>query len=180
MSENNSLMRLVVGDIKDELLKSMVSSDFSNNPNVKNGKRVSLFNLLYNEIREKVNEELKREYKFTKGSGWNIASIDKSTSMHKKSKSLDEVLEKAEKKLDKVSDCGVMYENEDIENVSLDDLDDVDLATIRKLEERGVKVIYPNLKYRKPKYKNMESVLKYIESDEGNGGVKLVIMNFND
>ena len=38
----------------------------------------------------------------------------------------------------------------------------------------------PNLKYRKPKYKNVESVLKYIEGEEDRGGVKLVIMNFND
>jgi len=38
----------------------------------------------------------------------------------------------------------------------------------------------PNLKYAKPKYKNVESMLKYIESDDDKGGVKLVIMNFND
>lgn len=39
---------------------------------------------------------------------------------------------------------------------------------------------FPNLKYAKPKYKNVESILKYIEGDEDKGGVKLVIMNFND
>lgn len=39
---------------------------------------------------------------------------------------------------------------------------------------------FPNLKYAKPKYKNVESILKYIERDEDRGGVKLVIMNFND
>ncbi len=39
---------------------------------------------------------------------------------------------------------------------------------------------FPNLKYAKPKYKNIESMLKYIESDDDKGGVKLVIMNFND
>ena len=40
---------------------------------------------------------------------------------------------------------------------------------------------YPNLKYRQPKYKNVESILKFVESknDKG-GGVRLVIMNFND
>jgi len=39
----------------------------------------------------------------------------------------------------------------------------------------------PNLKYRKPKYKNVESILKFVESkDDKGGGVKLVIMNFND
>ncbi len=38
----------------------------------------------------------------------------------------------------------------------------------------------PNLKYAKPKYKNIESMLKYVERDADKGGVKLVIMNFND
>ena len=38
----------------------------------------------------------------------------------------------------------------------------------------------PNLKYAEPKYKDVQSVLKYIESDEDKGGLKLVIMNFND
>ena len=38
----------------------------------------------------------------------------------------------------------------------------------------------PNLKYAKPKYKDVESVLKYIESEGDQGGLKLVIMNFND
>ena len=37
-----------------------------------------------------------------------------------------------------------------------------------------------NLKYAKPKYKDVQSILKYIERDQDNGGVKLVIMNFND
>ena len=39
---------------------------------------------------------------------------------------------------------------------------------------------FPNLKYAKPKYKDVDSVLKYIERDGEEGGVKLVIMNFND
>ncbi len=38
----------------------------------------------------------------------------------------------------------------------------------------------PNLKYAKSKYRNVESVLKYIEGDQDRGGLKLVIMNFND
>ena len=37
-----------------------------------------------------------------------------------------------------------------------------------------------NLKYAKPKYQNVESLLNYIESKDDEGGVKLVIMNFND
>ena len=39
---------------------------------------------------------------------------------------------------------------------------------------------FPNLKYAKPKYKNVESVLKYVDGDDDGGGLKLVIMNFND
>ena len=39
---------------------------------------------------------------------------------------------------------------------------------------------FTNLKYAKSKYRNVESVLKYVEGEEDKGGVKLVIMNFND
>ena len=38
----------------------------------------------------------------------------------------------------------------------------------------------PNLKYAKPKYNNVESILKYVEAEDDRRGVKLVIMNFND
>ncbi len=47
-------------------------------------------------------------------------------------------------------------------------------------EAAGTGSSFPNLKYARPKYKNVESILKYIETDEDKGGVKLVIMNFND
>lgn len=47
-------------------------------------------------------------------------------------------------------------------------------------EVAGTGSSFPNLKYAKPKYKNIESILKYVETDEDKGGVKLVIMNFND
>ena len=39
---------------------------------------------------------------------------------------------------------------------------------------------FPNLKYAKPKYQNVESLMNYVERDQDRGGVKLVIMNFND
>ena len=39
---------------------------------------------------------------------------------------------------------------------------------------------FPNLKYAKPKYKDVQSVLKYMEGDSDGRGIKLVIMNFND
>ena len=47
-------------------------------------------------------------------------------------------------------------------------------------EEDGRESRLPNLKYAKPKYKDVQSILKYIESEQDQGGVKLVIMNFND
>ena len=93
-----------------------------------------------------------------------------------------EGLNKDEEKLGKL--CNKTRDKksgEDVEEDELDSLDDVDLKTIEKLEKKGVKIIYPNLKYKKPKYQNVSELLKYVESDNGNGdGVKLVIMNFND
>ena len=47
-------------------------------------------------------------------------------------------------------------------------------------EVHGSRSSFPNLKYAKPKYKNVESILKYIEESQDTGGLKLVIMNFND
>ena len=47
-------------------------------------------------------------------------------------------------------------------------------------QDDGAETSFPNLKYAKSKYKDMESVLKYVEQDQEKGGLKLVIMNFND
>ena len=47
-----------------------------------------------------------------------------------------------------------------------------------EVEGRGSS--FPNLKYAKPKYKDVESLLNYVESDGDKVGLKLVIMNFND
>lgn len=58
------------------------------------------------------------------------------------------------------------------------DLNSVDGKGDVKAGERGTS--FPNLKYAKPKYKNVDSVLKYIEETQDTGGIKLVIMNFND
>lgn len=58
----------------------------------------------------------------------------------------------------------------DLDSIEGDDDDEVD----------GGRSSFPNLKYAKPKYKNVESVLKYIEDSQDTGGIKLVIMNFND
>ncbi|MBA7626122.1 hypothetical protein ES703_33564 [subsurface metagenome] len=70
---------------------------------------------------------------------------------------LEAKLQKAERKLEKLA-------------ISAQDEDEV----------AGSTSTYPNLKYARPKYKNIESILKYVERDEDKGGVKLVIMNFND
>ncbi len=48
-----------------------------------------------------------------------------------------------------------------------------------KDEIKGTGARYPNLKYAKPKYRNLESVLKYADGNPVQG-LKLVIMNFND
>lgn len=90
---------------------------------------------------------------------------------------LDEAEEKSSKIVEPTSN-DQQRSNTDIEKI---DLDDVDIETIEELEKKGYKVIYPNLKYRKPKYHNVSEMLKYVESDAAKGeGVKLVIMNFND
>ena len=47
-------------------------------------------------------------------------------------------------------------------------------------DDDGTDATFPNLKYAKPKYKDVESVLRYVESGDAGGGLKLVIMNFND
>ena len=47
-------------------------------------------------------------------------------------------------------------------------------------EASGTGDRFPNLKYAKPKYQNVESLLNYVERDDDKGGLKLVIMNFND
>ncbi len=39
---------------------------------------------------------------------------------------------------------------------------------------------FPNPGDAKAKYKNVESFMNYLESAESEGGIKLVIMNFND
>lgn len=68
-------------------------------------------------------------------------------------------LQKAEGKLEKL---GITGQDDDEDEVA------------------GTGSSFPNLKYAKPKYKNIESILKYVERDDDKSGVKLVIMNFND
>ena len=47
-------------------------------------------------------------------------------------------------------------------------------------EARVAGTSLPNLKYARPKYNNVESILKYVEAEDDRRGVKLIIMNFND
>ncbi len=49
-------------------------------------------------------------------------------------------------------------------------------------DEDDKKSRFPNLKYARSKYKNIESILKYNENEEEGDkqGVRIVIMNFND
>ena len=73
-----------------------------------------------------------------------------------------ERLAKAEEKLEKM---GIKWSGEDED----EDEDEI----------KGTGARYPNLKYAKPKYRNLESVLKYTDGNPVQG-LKLVIMNFND
>ena len=99
--------------------------------------------------------------------------------------SKEEALKKAEERLGKAVDKvnkKESKEEEDIETKSLEDFDDdMTLGELKKLEKQGIRIIYPNLKYKKPKYENVGDILKYVESEGDKGeGVRIVIMNFND
>lgn len=99
------------------------------------------------------------------------------------SKNLDEkkALKKAEEKIEKLLDEST-DKTDDIETKNLEDLDEnMTIKELLELEKKGVRVIFPNLKYAKSKYSNVSGFMKYIESDKPQeGGVKLIIMNFND
>ena len=49
-----------------------------------------------------------------------------------------------------------------------------------RMSPGGLSYTLPSLNYARPRYQNVESILKYIEQDNDKGGVKLVIMNFID
>lgn len=83
---------------------------------------------------------------------------------------VQEALEKAEEKIGRALDASVDSTSDG------DESDDDD-------EIHGTDSKFPNLKYNKPKYKNLESVLKYVENKKkpgDSGDVRIVIMNFND
>lgn len=179
-------MGLIIKEITREIATNFISELKNNNRLEKSkeseGKTTDLWQVLLSEIAKEVVKQLKE-------SGEEVILMDK---IQINGKDPKEGLRKAEEKSSKIfnrsSDNGKDNnkdsndeEGKNTEEVELDDLDDVDLKTIEELEKKGVRVIYPNLKYRKPKYQNVSEVLKYVESDKEKGeGIKLVIMNFND
>lgn len=72
---------------------------------------------------------------------------------------MEERLLKLEQKLDRLIDGGGDADEDEVSNRTTS---------------------FPNLKYAKPKYHKVESLLNYMEKGGGEGGLKLVIMNFND
>jgi len=171
-------MALILREITKEIATNLMSELKGNGSEKSKGrqdKRATFWQMLLSEIATEVIKQLKES-----GEKDILRDID----IQVNGKDTKEGLDKAEEKLSKVFNKTRVDKKEkekNIEKVELDDLDDVDLETIKKLEKKGVRVIYPNLKYRKPKYQNVSEVLKYVESNkEKPNGVKLVIMNFND
>jgi len=118
--------------------------------------RIGLLDLLLEKLVKEVAGQMRNG-----SQGHGLSDEDLEARSQKVEKKLEKVEKKLKKKLEKLS------------NGAVDDDDDDDEAKIAGSS-------FPNLKYAKPKYKNVESILKYIETDEDKGGVKLVIMNFND
>jgi len=83
--------------------------------------------------------------------------------INSKNKDVEEALNKAEEKIGRALNASVDSDGDNNED-----------------ETKGTSSEFPNLKYAKPKYKNVESILKYMESKEDKGSVRIVIMNFND
>jgi len=172
-----------VNEVKDVILQSLMSDvkKALKRNNEKEDLNATMMNLLLDVIKMIVVSELKGELVSENGKNGRVDKSEKHTLLEAHGIRLKESFLKVDQKLTEI-DLGLSPENsDDAGNISLEDLDDIDVATIEKLEKKGVRIVFPNLKYRKPKYKNVESVLKYVESEKDDkGGVKLVIMNFND
>jgi len=151
MRKAKKIFRGISKEITNNLL-----SDLKNDRIDGNNKEDSVWQMLIEELTIQAIKELKKELRtedFLEDKRIEIS--DKNT---------EEGLIKAEEKLEKINRklSGEQAEDEDEDEI------------------KGTDSNYPNLKYAQPKYKNLESVLKYIESNDDKGGVKLVIMNFND
>jgi len=168
---------LILREVTREIATNFISELKNNNRLEKSkeseGKTIDLWQVLLNEVAKEVIRQLKE-----------IGEKDilKDITIQVNGREPKENLDRARKKLGEFFNKNRDDKKEkDIKKRELDDLDDADLKTIEELEKKGIKVIYPNLKYRKPKYQNVSEVLKYVESDKEKGeGIKLVIMNFND
>jgi len=142
-------------EIRKEITNNLLL-DLKNDRREGNNKEGNVWQMLIEELMTQAIKDLKKEL------GKKDFLKDKKFEMNNKDN--EERLNKAEEKLEKVNRklSGEQTEDEDEDEI------------------KGTDSNYPNLKYAQPKYKNLESVLKYIESKDDNGGVKLIIMNFND
>ncbi len=151
----------IVNAVKSEILPSLLAEikRTGNRTGRQDVAETTFLELLVAEIKTMVIDELRQELSEELSRKENRRVTNNGSRREKR-------LEKAEQKLSKVVAGDFRDDSEDDEDETADSSSQ-----------------YPNLKYRKPKYKNTESILKYVESSEdGNAGagVKLVIMNFND
>ncbi len=149
--KNKKIFREMSKEITNNLLSSL-----KNNRIESNDKEENLWQMLIEELTTQAIKEIKKEL------GREDFLEDKRFEIN--GRNTEEGLIKADEKLEKINRklSGEQTEDEDEDEI------------------KGADSDYPNLKYAQPKYKNLESVLKYIESKDDKGGVKLVIMNFND
>lgn len=105
---------------------------------------------------------LKKSFQNRRGNSF--SPFGKQIVLQSNNKDVQAGLAKAEEKIGRALNASVDSDNDK-------DDDDEDESGLGK---------FPNLKYAQPKYKNVESILKYNETPDDKGGVKLVIMNFND
>jgi parvulin-like peptidyl-prolyl isomerase len=155
MSVENSRLKKALQGIAQEISQGL-RLEMGRQQVAERSTSVSLLDLLLQELVKEVAGQMRNG---SQGNGLSDEDLEA------RSQKVEEKLEKAEKKLKK--------KLEKLSNRAVDDDDDDDEAQIAGSS-------FPNLKYAKPKYKNVESILKYIEADEDKGGLKLVIMNFND
>lgn len=154
MSAENSRLKKALQGIAQEISQGL-RLEMGRHQVAERSTSVSLLDLLLQELVKEVAGQMRNG---SQGNG--LSDEDLEARSQKVEKKLEKVEKKLKKKLEKLS------------NRAVDD-DDDDEAHIAGSS-------FPNLKYAKPKYKNVESILKYIETDEDKGGLKLVIMNFND
>ena len=158
-------MHEIVNAVKSEILPSLLAEikRTGNRTGRQDVAETTFLELLVAEIKTMVIDELRQELSEELSTRENRRVTNNGSRREKR-------LERAEQKLSKVIAGDFRDDSEEEEEEDEDETADSSSQ-------------YPNLKYRKPKYKNTESILKYVESSEdGNAGagVKLVIMNFND